>query len=175
MAKRKARCAVGLVVLLALSLSSSPSRADEKSHEAAVKNFFKVAKMDELVNSTLLQMTEMQVKSNAAMAPYRDTLLSFFQKYMSWNSLEPDITKLYMKEFTEIEIGEISRFYQTAVGKKVMTRLPELSAQGAAIGQTRVQEHIGELQAMIAAQEAKAATPAADTSDKTPPAVAPKK
>ncbi len=151
------------LVLAALCFSSSVSFADAKSHVAAVQSFFKVARMDQLIDATLIQMTDVQIKANPAMLPYRDTLLKFFQKYMSWSSLEPEITKLYVKEFTEAEIGEIAKFYQTPVGQKVMKKLPELSSQGAAIGQARVQEHIGELQAMIASQEAKKAPAAAVT------------
>lgn len=153
------RTALPSVALVASVVFGSPAFATAQTHEAAVKSFFKVAKMDELINSSLIQMTDVQVNANPAMAPYRDTLLKFFQKYMSWSSLEPDITKLYVKEFSEDEINQIASFYKTSVGQKVMKKLPELSAQGAAIGQARVQEHMSELQAMITAGEEKKVPP----------------
>ncbi len=149
-------------LVLGLTLAFAPlAHASPASHEAAVRNFFKVAKMDELMNATLVQLTDVQVNANPAMAPFKGVLLQFFTKYMSWKSLEPDLVKLYVKEFSEAEIGEITKFYQTPTGMKVMKKLPELSAQGAAIGQARVQEHIGELQEMIAAEDKKNAPAAA--------------
>lgn len=161
-----------LLPRLALVLAVVPASAafgDAKSHEASVRAFFKAAQMDTLINSTLEQMTEMQVRANPAVGPYRKTLLEFFKKYMSWDSLEPELVQLYVKEFTEHEIKEITKFYQTEVGKKVMKKLPELSAKGAAIGQSRVQAHIGELQEMLE----KAQKQADKAAEKATPAPAP--
>jgi hypothetical protein len=144
------------LLTLALALALAPvARADVKTHAAAVKKFFAAAHLPDLVDSTIDNVTDLQIRANPGMAPYRGVLVQFFRKYMSWESLEPEMIKLYMREFTEPEIVEMTRFYETPVGKKVMKKLPQLSAQGAAIGQQRVQDNMGELQNMIAEEKRK--------------------
>ena len=79
----------------------------------------------------------------------------FLAKYMSWDSLKADMIKIYMDEFTESELGELNKFYQTPVGKKTVEKMPTLMSKGAQLGGQRVQEHMPELQAAIAAEAQK--------------------
>ena len=69
---------------------------------------------------------------------------------MGWESMKPDMAGLYTDRFTTEEILELKAFYETPLGKKTMRLLPELTAEGAVLGQKRVQENIVELQQMIA-------------------------
>ncbi len=174
---RRARLAFSLLVAVFVS---SAAFADAKSHEKAVRKFFVSAKMDEVFEETLDQMTDVQLKANPLLAPYRETLSKFFKKYMSWKSLEDDMVKLYVKEFTEAEIKEMTRFYETPVGRKVMKKMPQISAEAAAIGQARIQGHMSELTNVIqdAAknyQDGKQpkADPKADPKAESPPAPEP--
>jgi hypothetical protein len=82
---------------------------------------------------------------------------SFLGKYMSWPSLKDDMVKIYMTEFTEPELKELTAFYNTPLGKKTVQKMPALMAKGAEMGQKRVQEHLPELQAAIQAKAAPAA------------------
>ena len=81
---------------------------------------------------------------------------AFLNKYMGWASLKDDMAKLYMANFSESELNELNKFYQTPLGKKTVQKMPTLMTKGAEIGQKRVQEHLPELQAAIAAGEKKA-------------------
>jgi len=53
------------------------------------------------------------------------------------------------EQFTEEELKDITRFYQTPSGKKMARLTPELTAKGAMLGQQEVQAHLGELGEMI--------------------------
>ena len=99
-------------------------------------------------------MLAMQVQQNPALAPHQAQMKAFLSKYMSWASLKDDMAKLYMAEFSESELNELTKFYQTPVGKKTIQKMPALMAKGAEIGQKRVQEHLPELQAALAADDA---------------------
>jgi hypothetical protein len=79
---------------------------------------------------------------------------AFLNKYMSWASLKDDMAKIYMAEFSESELNELTKFYQTPLGKKSIQKMPVLMTKGAEIGQKRVQEHLPELQAVLAAEKA---------------------
>jgi len=63
------------------------------------------------------------------------------------------MAKIYMAEFSESELNELTKFYQTPLGKKTIQKMPALMAKGAEIGQKRVQKHLPELQAALAGEE----------------------
>jgi hypothetical protein len=148
-----ARSTLAAVVLLAIACPMA--RADEASHKAAVTKLFNTMHMKELLDSSIVQMTDMQIKANPMIAPYRQIMLDFTSKYMSWESLAPEMTKLYMETFTETEVNELEKFYATPTGQKAVKTMPELMAKGAEIGQKRVQDNIGELQKAIQDEMAK--------------------
>ena len=124
-------------------------RADEASHRKAVESLFALMDMDNLLSQSVDQMLAMQVQQNPAIAPYQAQMKTFLNKYMSWASMKEDMAKLYMAEFTESEVNELNKFYQTPLGKKTVQKMPALMAKGAEIGQKRVQDHLPELQAAI--------------------------
>jgi hypothetical protein len=141
------------VLAITLSLAwLSPVRADTASHEAAAKKLLATLNMREMMDKGIQQVLEMQIRQQPAIAPYRQTMLEFLQKYMSWDTLEGDLVKLYTDTFTEDEINQLIAFYDTPVGKKAVKALPELMMKGAQLGQMRVQQHIGELQQAIMKQ-----------------------
>lgn len=144
----------------AIALFSPPmTRADEASHRKAAEGLLSLMNMDDLLNQTIDQMLQMQMKQNPVIAPYEQEMKAFFKKYMSWASLKDEMTKLYVDQFTESELGELTKFYQTPLGKKTLQKMPALMAKGAEIGQRKVQEHLPELQASIVEKEkAKAGT-----------------
>ena len=141
-----------LALLLGAIVMFQPvsAHADEASHRKATENLFSLMGMEALVTQGIDQMLAMQVQQNPALAQYQVQMKAFLSKYMSWGSLKEDMAKLYMAEFTESELNELTKFYQTPLGKKTIQKMPTLMAKGAEIGQKRVQEHLPELEAAIA-------------------------
>jgi uncharacterized protein len=125
-------------------------RADEASHRKAVESLFTLMELDKVLSQSVDQMLALQVQQNPAIAPFEAQMKTFLNKYMSWTSLKDDMAKLYMAEFSESELNELNKFYQTPVGKKSVQKMPGLMGKAAEIGQKRVQDHLPELQAAIA-------------------------
>ena len=142
-------------LVLGLCLVSAQAQADDASHMAAVQELFKVMHMDETMSKSIDAMLDQQVKQNPLIGRFRAVMSAFLQKHMSWQSIEPEMAKIYMQEFTEAEIKEMTTFYKTPLGQKVITKTPAMMAKGAEIGQARVQQNMAELQKMIADEEAK--------------------
>jgi len=130
-------------------LSPATIRADEASHRKATETLFGLMGMETMISQSIDQMLAMQVQQNPALAQFQPQMKAFLIKYMSWASLKEDMTKLYMAEFTEAELTELTKFYQTPLGKKTIQKMPTLMAKGAEIGQKRVQEHLPELEALL--------------------------
>lgn len=149
-----------LPLLLALTLALPlVVRADEASARKAAESLLNLMGMEKLLGQSVDQMLAMQVQQNPAIAPYQAQMKTFLSKYMSWPSLKDDMVKIYTEEFTEQELNDLNKFYQTPLGKKTVEKMPALMAKGAAMGQQRVQQHLPELQAAIQAQAGGAKTP----------------
>ena len=125
------------------------------SHYKAAEQTLTLMDMPTVLKNSIDQMVAAQVQSNPAIAPYETVMKQFLVKYMSWDSLKADMIKIYMDEFTESELGELNKFYQTPVGRKTVEKMPTLMSKGAQLGGQRVQEHMPELQAAIAAEAQK--------------------
>lgn len=140
---------IGAIVLF----QPAPARADEASHRKAVESLFALMGMENVLTQSIDQMLAMQVQQNPSLAQYQPQMKAFLSKYMSWASLKDDMAKIYMAEFSESELNELTKFYQTPLGKKTIQKMPGLMAKGAEIGQKRVQDHLPELQAALAAEK----------------------
>ena len=138
------------VLITALSMSSM-SLADAASEKEAEKLLDMVG-TQAVMEQSMSQMLDIQLQQNPALAPYKGVMMEFLNKNMSYESLKPDLVKMYSEEFTSSELREINAFYSTDVGKKSIEKMPTLMMQGGQLGATRVQENIGDLQAMIQAE-----------------------
>jgi hypothetical protein len=127
------------------------SLADAASEKEAEKLLDMVG-TQAVMEQSMSQMLDIQLQQNPALAPYKGVMMEFLNKNMSYESLKPDLVKMYSEEFTSSELREINAFYSTNVGKKSIEKMPKLMMQGGQLGATRVQENIGDLQAMIQAE-----------------------
>jgi hypothetical protein len=123
----------------------------KSSHYLAAEKLLTVSISAESYATLIETSIDQQIDANPAIGPYRDIMLAYLTKYMSYDAIKEDLIQLYMKNFTEKELNEITAFYQTPTGKKAAKIMPDLFQQGAAIGQNKVQEHISELQEQIQA------------------------
>ncbi len=104
------------------------------------------------LEQSMSQMLQVQLQQNPALAPYKGVMQAFFNKYTGYDSLKQEMAQAYADVFTLDELQQINAFYASEVGQKVVHTMPQLMAEGAQLGVSRVQENIGELQAMIKAE-----------------------
>ena len=139
-----------IVLITALGVSSM-SLADAASEKEAEKLLDMVG-TQAVMEQSMSQMLDIQLQQNPALAPYKGVMMEFLNENMSYESLKPELIKMYSEEFTSSELREINAFYSTDVGKKSIEKMPKLMMQGGQLGATRVQENINDLQAMIQAE-----------------------
>ena len=143
-----------LLVLCGTAAVSAEGNAPQRSsHEQATLELFEALKMESTFEATLEASLQQVVQQNPQLVEYMDVMREFFRKYMSWGSLEDEMAQVYMKAFTEKEMRQLIAFYRTPIGKKAAQTVPQLAADGMAIGQRRVQANMGELQQMIQARQ----------------------
>jgi hypothetical protein len=137
-----------VLVFLFLPSLSSADAASEKEAEKLLN----LIDMEEVFAQSISQMLDVELQHDPALAPYRSVMLEFFSKYMSYESMKPELLKIYSEAFTADELIEIRGFYATKTGKKTLKKMPTLMAQSSQIGIVRVQENMAELYSMIEAE-----------------------
>lgn len=123
--------------------------ASSDSHKEAADQLLNTMNINELLSQTIDAMLQLELSNNPSLIPFESTMKIFFDKHMSGESLRDEYIELYINTFTESEIIEINNFYKTETGQKALRTAPQLTADGAAIGQQRVEENIQELEKMI--------------------------
>ena len=153
------------IALLLVIVSCIPLtlRADDASKIAKVHEFFKVAKMDQAanvaMNTTITRVTtritqQMHSVSVTTARPQRvDELNNKLKKLivndLSWDSLEPEYTKLYADAYTEQQLDDLIAFYKTPTGQAVAEKTPILAGQVANISQERLAALLPQIQQLV--------------------------
>ncbi|MBU0550863.1 DUF2059 domain-containing protein [Myxococcota bacterium] len=138
-----------LLCASALLFSFNALAAPDAARLKAAEELLLVMDLEKTFSESIKQQVDLQVRQNPMIAPFREVMLEFFEKYMSWESLKGDMANIYAEAFTVEEIKDLVKFYNTPTGKKASLKLPELASKGAELGMTRVQKHMPELQSMI--------------------------
>ena len=147
-----------IVALLSVCVVATAAPAAEPTpggtHYKAAEKVLTLMDMETVLRRSIDEMLKAQIAQNPGVAPFETVMRQFLMKHMSWESLKADTIQIYMAEFTEKELDELNRFYETEVGRKMVEKMPTLMGRGAELGAKRVQEHMPELQAAMA-EEAK--------------------
>jgi hypothetical protein len=125
--------------------STSPSQAQRQAAEALLGTLYSEASFNTMIDQRLAA----QFKVVPDMQQYEPELRAFLNKYLSWASIKPEMVALYAQEFTEAELREMTRFYQSPTGQKAIARVPVLRQMALDIGLRRFQEHMPEFQEML--------------------------
>jgi len=142
-------------VLIVMCCLPAWALAVSSSHRQAAEELLSVSGMKDSMDKMINNMLNMQVRRSPQMVPYKDVMLKFLRKYLSYDSIKGDFVNIYTEEFTEDELRQITAFYRTPVGKKTIQKMPALMKKGAQVGVSKVVAHMAELQSMIKAEAEK--------------------
>ena len=142
-----------LGVLFATSLVlPGLSVADDQSHLEQVEILFKLTRMEQKINDSVDSVAQLQLRQNPNLdAAKRQQLMAFLERYIGWNAVRADLYEMYMQTFTEEELKTINDFYITPLGQKVIVIVPQLVQERNRLSMQRLQQNIGELQAIMSA------------------------
>lgn len=138
--------------LISLNLRAQET-AFTQSHLKAAQDMLMVMEVPEHMTGSINNILKVQTANlplNQQKA-FSDAMKAFLAKYLSWDLIKTDMAKIYAAEFSEAEIKELTTFYQTPLGKKMIEKSPILMQKGMLLGQQMVMTHQTELQEMIKA------------------------
>ena len=142
-----------LSALFAASLAlPGLSVADDQSHLEQVEILFKLTRMEQKINDSVDSVAQLQLRQNPNLdAAKRQQLMAFLEKHIGWKAVRGDLYEMYMQTFTEEELKTINDFYITTTGQKVIVIVPQLVQERNRLAMQRLQQNIGELQAIMSA------------------------
>jgi hypothetical protein len=182
---------LSLLVLAAPALAQKPAATPAPAAKtaaapippakaAAIQGLFKSMKLQEEVQAMPEAMIASEISRNPGLTPFQDVMTNWLKKYMTWQAMSPELTRLYADTFSEAEIKEMAGFYGTPTGQKALQKMPELMQRSAMIGAQLGQAHSDELKKIMEArseelkkQEEKAAAAKAPAGGTKPPAAKP--
>ena len=139
-----------ITVLLAASLLlPGLTAADDKGHMEQVEILFKLTHMEQKIDESVESVAQLQLRQNPALAAKSDQLMAFLERHIGWNAVKADLYAMYMQTFTEDELKTINDFYITPTGQKVIVIVPQLVQERNRLAMQRLQENVGELQAIL--------------------------
>jgi hypothetical protein len=134
--------------ILIAPLSIQADEAQDKGIKSAYV-LFETINMKDTYKKIIDNVFDMQVRQNPKLKAIEPEMKAFLEKYMGWSAIKDDMAKIYAKHYTADEIKELNAFYKTPVGKKTARLMPKLSKEGAQLGQSKINAHMDELQAII--------------------------
>lgn len=137
-----------LVGLLSFASVATAETASE-SHKRAASELLGLINFEQTMLSGATAMADSMIQHDAALAPYRDVLLKWAEKVMTWETFGPRVVALYTESFTEAELRDIISFYQTPTGQKARTVVPALMRRAMTLGAETAKAHSDELERMI--------------------------
>ncbi|BDY04867.1 DUF2059 domain-containing protein [Ferrimonas sp. YFM] len=123
------------------------------SHLQVAYEMLEAMGAERLTNESLEVVLDHQVRANSEMEPFRQTLKVFYFKHAGWDSVKEDYAALYQEAFSEEELRQLTEFYRTQVGQKMLRLQPQLMEEAMMIGERRLDENIQELQQMVRERE----------------------
>ncbi|MGY5451753.1 DUF2059 domain-containing protein [Agarivorans sp. MS3-6] len=116
------------------------------AQETPIDEMFKVMKMDqqfeggfEAMMPTIDQMTAQFRLDNEGKEELKGIFRAWFNEDIDRPKIINDMKELYTQTFTDDEIIEITKFYQTPVGKKFLENSAHLMQVGAQVGMQEAQ------------------------------------
>ena len=127
----------------ALVLSARADDADLAKRRMAAEEFLSVRRTEDLVNATATQMGEMtdRISDGASRqagagtnpaelaAKLRTEARGMIARELTWDSVRPAFVQAYADAFTEAELHEMTAFYKSPAGQKLVATDPQVLGQ----------------------------------------------
>jgi len=141
-------------------LAVGPASAQVDSHLQAAKDLLAASNADQMaekmidvvfsqVEAPFKQMAE-QLEISEEQEPiferYRGRLLELMKEEMSWEEMEPGLAELYAEYYSEEELLELTQFYLSPIGKKFLSKMPEVMQESMRMSQAMIQDFLPKLQ-----------------------------
>jgi uncharacterized protein len=148
-----------------LALAFSPAtllRADETSQKAAAEEMLQTMHMDAMMAGIRTKQRDalagmmvgflpknISADETAKMQKIQMKMMDYIYDQLSWEKLKPEFLQIYVETFSEAELRELTAFYKTSLGQKLLEKTPELTAKAMQVSQKHIMAIMPEIQKMV--------------------------
>lgn len=102
-----------LIIAVLLSIYAADSRAEEISHQQLVNELIIAFDIEKSTNFDIEKIADIIISSEPQFTAYRDVLIRFFSKYLTWDAVRPMYEEIISREFTNADLLKINIFLMT--------------------------------------------------------------
>ena len=144
------------LALLGTLLFSSTASASTDSHRQAALEMLSISRVDKMIEPmmenvmSMIQQQMAQVDIPEDKKPiiqkYNQKIVETLRQEMQWEKMKEDFVALYLNVYTEEEIRELTEFYSSPLGQKMLDKMPELMQASLQISQSMLQQTLPKIQ-----------------------------
>ena len=144
------------LTLLGTLLFSSTAIASTDSHRQATLEMLSISRVDKMIEPmmenvmSMIQQQMAQVDIPEDKKPiiqkYNQKIIETLRQEMQWEKMKEDFVALYLNVYTEEEIRELTEFYASPLGQKMLDKMPELMQASLQISQSMLQQTLPKIQ-----------------------------
>lgn len=152
--------ALGLCSALSLAMLSGQASADSASHAVKAERFLELVNADRIAVPVYAQVQQMFAErfaqtqapesKRALLESYQSKADAALETAIGWTKVKPDLVALYTATFSEAELTQLNEFYESELGKKMLTQLPQLNARSAQITQAKLESAVPQVNKLLA-------------------------
>jgi uncharacterized protein len=136
-------------LLFALCNIAFAQTAPAPGHARAAEELLSLMEMNRMLKRTSDAMLESQIQQTPHLAQFEDLMRQFMDTHLRWETMKPEYIRLYTDLFSERELRDLTAFYRSPLGRKLIETTPELTVRTANITHRHLQQHMPELQQKI--------------------------
>jgi hypothetical protein len=151
-----------MIVFMVMTLIGSLGvSAQEISFHDSVEKLLLLMKTDKIVDQSFEQIkpwvlqqiqqtntTQISAAQSQIIENYTGKVFNVIKDEMSWDKIKEDYIQVYMSVYTQEEVQELIKFYQSPIGQKTIEKMPLLMQQSMAISQKYMKNILPRLQAI---------------------------
>lgn len=144
------------MLIVAALLFCQPAHAADPSHRKACEDLMKMFQVDKMLGPMYAQINKMQEDVIKGMNIPDDMkelsnrhmkrINELTRREMSWDAMKNDFIDVYVEAFTEQDIREMIRFYDSPLGRKTIEKTPFLMQRILEMSQKRVMKLMPEFE-----------------------------
>ena len=138
-----------LILIFNLGLLANGLDTISQNKISLIKELFIVKSNEEIAHKATKDMLDSQIKLNNLGDKEQKALYKFYEKYMAYKYFELKMIELYAKAYTEQDIKDMTKFYKTSAGQKVIVHDAEIAMEITKYSVNRGRFYQKELQEMI--------------------------
>jgi len=153
-------CCLVVAVALAAGCATEPAKPKltpaqqtiaAMSYDQKAAKFLELIHADKMTTPAYMQVNAMleqlfaasraPASKQAVLETYQAKANTILDRAIGWESLKPEVIKLYTSNFTDAELAQLIEFYESPTGQKMVKQLPLVTMQADQLIHKKVMEN----------------------------------